>query len=412
MPMRILLILFFLLLPLSALAQSAQIAAVVNDDIITSSDVDNRLAMAMLTAGLPPSAESQARLLPQVVRGLIDEKLQLQEATRNNISVDDAEIAEAKRKIAEGNQIAGGDVDAFLLSNGVNPDTLTAQVRANLAWGKMVARRLRPLVEVGEEEVTQRINQLKANAGKPEYLLGEIFLTVDGNADEAQIKAFAEGLVEQLRSGAPFQRLAQQFSQSASAAAGGDLGWLQPGQLEPEQAQALAGLTPGQIVGPLRLAGGYSILAFRDQRVTATPNPAASKVTLLQIAQAVTPETQAAVGDEAKKLVGTGQSCAAVRDAGKTLPNWQFDDLGEKTLAELPSWLAKAVTPLSVGEASTVYLVNDVAVLVMLCARDDQLDGLPSREEMTNNIGMERLELSARRLLRDLRRRAHIDVKS
>jgi peptidyl-prolyl cis-trans isomerase SurA len=248
------------------------IAAVVNDDIISMSDLTARLQLALVSSGLPNTQETRQRLTPQVLRSLVDERLQLQEATRANVSVTDKEINEAFSKVAEQNRMQRDQLEKMLASQGVPRSTLESQIRSTIAWGKLVQRRLRPSIEIGQEEVDQVIQRIQANAGKPEYLAAEIFLAVDAPEREDDVRRLADRLYEQIGQGANFTAVARQFSQSAGATNGGDLGWVQQGQLPEELDGILRQLRPGQASRPIRSITGYHILMLRDERTVAAAN--------------------------------------------------------------------------------------------------------------------------------------------
>jgi peptidyl-prolyl cis-trans isomerase SurA len=248
------------------------IAAVVNDDIISMSDLTARLQLALVSSGLPNTPETRQRLTPQVLRSLVDERLQLQEASRANVSVTDKEINEAFGKVAEQNHMQRDQLEKMLSSQGVPRSTLESQIRSTLAWGKLVQRRLRPSIEIGQEEIDQVIQRIQANAGKPEYLAAEIFLAVDSPEREDDVRRLADRLYEQIGQGASFPAVARQFSQSAGATNGGDLGWVQQGQLPEELDKALQQLRPGQATRPIRSITGYHILMLRDERAVAAAN--------------------------------------------------------------------------------------------------------------------------------------------
>ncbi|UEM05272.1 peptidylprolyl isomerase [Skermanella rosea] len=249
------------------------IAAVVNDDIISMSDLSARLQLALVSSGLPGTAEVRQRLTPQVLRSLIDERLQMQEAARANISVTDKEIDDAFGRVAEQNQMKRDQLEKMLSSQGVPRSALESQIRATIGWGKLVQRRLRPSIEIGEEEIDAVLRRIEANAGKPEYLAAEIYLAVDSPEREEEVRRLADRLVEQIGQGASFPAVARQFSQSAGATNGGDLGWVQQGQLPEELDTTLRDLRPGQVSRPIRSLTGYHILLLREQRTTGTVLP-------------------------------------------------------------------------------------------------------------------------------------------
>ncbi|MFP5514678.1 MAG: SurA N-terminal domain-containing protein, partial [Alphaproteobacteria bacterium] len=217
------------------------IAAVVNDEVVSVSDVNARIRMALLNAGSAGNQDTIQRLTPQVMRLLIDERLQMQEAKRLGITVSPAEIDEAIKRIAEQNRLNGQQLQDMLKRQNVPVSTLKDQIRSLLAWQKVMQRRIRQEVVVGEDEIDAAMERLKANIGKPEYLVAEIFLAVDSPDQDDEVRRNAERLVEEVKRGGNFAALARQFSQSAGAASGGDLGWVRSGELSPEVDKALSG---------------------------------------------------------------------------------------------------------------------------------------------------------------------------
>lgn len=257
----------------AALAASAQdtlrIAAIVNDEIITGLDLSQRTRMAILSSGLDDTAEAQRRFAPQVLRAIIDERLKLQEAVRRSITVSQEEIDNALARVAQQNNVDPTDLEEWLLSGGMLLSPLIEQIRANIAWGKLVRSRLGPTVSISDEEVNEVLQRVAASEGRVERRVSEIFLAVDSASEDEGVRQTAERLMEQLRTGADFASVAVQFSDSATAAVGGDVGWVQTGQLPEDLESALAGVPPDNIVGPIRTFGGYHILFLRDMRTIA-----------------------------------------------------------------------------------------------------------------------------------------------
>ena len=249
-----------------AAQESLRIAAVVNDDVITGLDLAVRTRMAILSSSLPDTPEMRNRVARQVLRAMIDERLMLQEAARQNVIVQQAEVDAELTKLAERNDVTLDQFGAYLAQNGVLLEPLAEQVRATIAWSKLVARQLRPRAVITEEDVDEVLRQAEEAKNQPQRRVSEIFLAVDGPAEEEEVRRSAERLIEQIRSGVPFSAVASQFSDTATAAVGGDVGWVLPGQLAPEVEETLERMQDGDIAGPVRAAGGYYILQLRGQR--------------------------------------------------------------------------------------------------------------------------------------------------
>lgn len=387
------------------------IAAVVNDSVISFSDVSARMRLALLTSGLPNTPEVRKRLLQQVLRSLIDEQLQIQEAKRLSITVSDEEIQNAISRLAEDNKIPGGDMAGFLRANGIPPSSLEEQARAALSWNKVVQRQLRPNVDIGDDEIDAAIERIRANAGKQEYLVSEIFLPVDNPKDQEQIKSFADNLYNQIKSGTSFGAIARQFSQSTGAKNGGDIGWIQEGQLPSDLDNSLKQLEAGQISQPILSANGFHILGVREKRTVAGVNANEAGLSLQQVLLPATAQLgKAETIAEAKKIQETVSSCDSLQEKLKSdFPLWRWQDLGEIKQDKAPDWIKEKTSQVAVGHATNLLATDKGALMLFVCKRDfkDQID----RSAIMSTIGVERLELQARRLLRDLRRNAYLDIR-
>jgi peptidyl-prolyl cis-trans isomerase SurA len=392
----------------------ARIAAVVNDNVISTSDVEARMGMAFLSSGLPDTPEVRQRLVVQILRSLIDEQLELQEAKKNDITVSNDEINQTLAHIAEDNKIPGSDMKAYLAAHGIPPDALVNQIRASLSWSKVIQRELRPRVDIGDDEVDAVIERMRANAGKEEFLVSEIFLAVDSPKDEEQVHQFADNLADQLKQGVNFGAVARQFSQSSSAAAGGDIGWIEEGQLPAEINHTLVAMQVNDTAGPIRAASGYYILGLRDKR-TITLGASNAGDTPMELQQAFRPFASASDHDaalqDASRMRTTIADCANLQTRlASEYPAWHWQDLGTVKLASAPTWLADRVRALAVGTPSDMLEAGTGALVLFVCNRKAP-EGNVDREAISNQIGTEKLELQARRLLRDLRREAYLDVR-
>ena len=185
-----------------AQGQLGRIAAIVNEEPITVSDVEGRLQLAIVSSGLPDNAETRQRLLPQVIRLLTDESLQIQEARERNLTVTEDELTEDLEAAAQRNRMDLEQLKDALAQAGVPWNTMRQQMLAQIAWSKVVQRVVRQQVTVPDSEVTSYIERIRANAGKPEYQVAEIFLAVDNNTNEAEVLRLGERLVEQIGQGA------------------------------------------------------------------------------------------------------------------------------------------------------------------------------------------------------------------
>ena len=247
--------------------QTGRIVAVVNDDIITQYDLIARLGIALSSSNVTDTPEVRRRLGSQVLRTLMDERLQSQEARRLGIRVSEREIARQIADIEKRNGLPPGGLSQFFQSNRLDLEALKEHLRVEVAWNKVLTRRIAPRIEVGVDEIEARLAERRAAVGSTEYVVSEIFLELADPARESEVRAAADGIVAQLNAGASFSGLARQFSQSSSAAIGGDLGRLQAGQLDSRLEAALDAMAPNDISPPIRLEDGFYILLLRERSV-------------------------------------------------------------------------------------------------------------------------------------------------
>ena len=256
-----------------SLAMQEGVAVVVNEDAITYSDVEDRTNLIIASSGLPNSRDTREKLRPQIVNSLIEEAIRLQEARRLEIEVSPQEIEEGIDQIAQQNGAEPQDFRKRLQSAGLKISTMRDQVRAQLAWNKVVRAEIRPQVNVSDNDVDNYLERVQNNAGKEEYLVAEIFLPIDGENTETKSRNLARKLVQEIRTGkAPFFRVAQQFSKSAGATQGGDLGWVTQGQLDDEVDAVLPLIEKNSVSDPIRASNGFHIIFMRDKRVFTSEN--------------------------------------------------------------------------------------------------------------------------------------------
>lgn len=243
------------------------IAAVVNQDVVTKSDLMARHDLIAASTGLPRTPELMAKLRPQIVDMLIEEEIKMQEANRLKIEVTKEEIAQGFKSIADQNKVSPQDFRKMLESSGIRVGTMEDQIRAQIAWTKVVQRKIRPQIEVSDADVDSELEQLRANIGKPQYKISEIFLPLMEGKKPAEIQSFAEKLVSQLqKKPEAFGKVAQQFSAAPGAAQGGAVGWVIGGQMPTEVDAILPSLSPRSISNPIKTQSGFYIIFLQEKR--------------------------------------------------------------------------------------------------------------------------------------------------
>jgi peptidyl-prolyl cis-trans isomerase SurA len=400
-----------LLLAAPAAAQETRIAAVVNDDIVSLNDLSNRMLLVMRSSGMEDTKQNRDRVSSQVLRSLIDERLQMQEAKRLNVKVSDDEVDKAMERIEQNNRMQKGALNEFLEKAGIPRAALVEQITAAMAWSKLVRNRLSQDVIISDEDIAETLNRMKGNADVPQNRVLEIFLAVDNPTQDAEVKQLADRLIEQIRGGVRFDAVARQFSQSPTAAVGGDLGWVTPHELAPALGDAIQKMKPGEMSYPIHTGGGYYLLYLLERRILGQPDPAQVELSLVQVAFPAPAERQQQIMTEAQQVSNSVKSCGELAKVGRERAPQTSREIPEIKAGELPSQIRDAVLKLGVAEVSKPLAMQGAVVVVMVCQRKDPPGGLPTREEISDSLARERLDTLARRYLRDLRRGAYVDIR-
>lgn len=395
------------------------IAAVVNDDVVSFQDLKERMQLVVVTSGVSDSEEARERLAPQVLRGLIEETLQLQEAERLGISVEEEEIQQALQNIAERNNLSIDELRDYLARNAVEFETLRRQLRAQIAWVKVVNRQVRPQVNVTVDQLELAVEEARRNQGESELLLSEIVLPVDSPEQEEAVADDARRLVQTVREGASFASLARQFSVAASAERGGDLGWVPASAIPEDLMAALNELEPGNVSPPIRSSIGYHVFWLRDRRISQPAvdgNAADVEVNLTQIlfpAESDADETTLnELRAQATNVRDGLDDCASMVEVANELAAPASGELGWLEVGDLPPELAQTVLALPVGEVSAPLRGPGGIHLLMVCDRREPEGAAPPEPEgIAERLESERVERLARRYLRDLRKQAFVEVR-
>ncbi|WP_308909842.1 peptidylprolyl isomerase [Pseudokordiimonas caeni] len=401
--------------PVAAQQALNSVEVLVNDEPITSFDIDQRLRLVIAISGGIRTEEEFLRVREQVIRSMVDEKLEIQEAKQFELEISDAELESYFARRSQGMGQTPEQFEQALANIGSSKKTMMEQMEAEIVWSRLVQGRMGSFVSVSDEEVEATIKRIYDNKGKFELRLGEIVLLVDSPEQEASVKANAEELVSRIRGGASFPEIAQQLSASSSAAVGGDLGWLTADDLDRYQSAAIENIGVGEVADPVRTAGGYLILALRDRRRVLTADPLDAQVSLRQIglSQEKLADADAVARFEliANNLHKEDTSCGAVSryvdESGADMP----PEVGLLRIRDLQPDVRGEVEKLEIGDATTLQKMPDGWRVLLLCDRREPEVQEPEFDAIYDQIEQQRLSMMARRYLRDIRRKSIIDYR-
>lgn len=391
--------------------------AIVNNTVITGTDVDQRvglIAAANNVSNLNP--EERDRLKLQVLRQLIDETLQIQEAKAADITITGAEISQSFDRVAKNFNRTPDQMRVFLRESGSSERSLKRQIEGELAWSRYLRRKVEPFVNVGDEEVKSILDRLQAAKGTEEFNLKEIYLSANP-ANSQQVFANAREILTNIQKGQqPFEYFARSFSEASTRAVNGDLGWVRAGQLPDVLASAVQQMQIGQVAGPIEVPGGFSILYLTDKRKVLAADARDAKLNLKQLTvrfPAGTTQTQATqrVAAFAEAIKGL-QGCGTVNKIAAGI-GAEVVDNDTVRIRDLPPQLQEIMVKLQVGQATPPFgsPTEGVRALV-LCGRDDAAQAsLPRADQIQGQLEQQRVNLRAQQKLRDLRRDAVVEYR-
>jgi peptidyl-prolyl cis-trans isomerase SurA len=402
------------------LTGGSRIAAVVNGDVISEADIGNRARLFAISTGLPLAPDVIDRLRPQILRQLIDERLRIQAAQRRKIVIQDVQIADAIKEIESRNGMQPGALRAKLSADGVSTRTLIDQIRAQLAWTQMLRQMVADRINVSEADIAAQQKLMSQQIGQTEYRIAEIFIPIDNPANSADSQRFAETVISELHAGAAFPLVAAQFSQTQSALEGGQLGWVQTNQLDPAVARLVAEMPIGAISNPVRVPGGLSIVQLQAKREIG--NEVATVVTLRQAFIAFTTplndpqnptEQQRQALAKAKSLQGSVKGCDQMETAAKAVngPNRQIDPGEVRVEGVNPPVFRQLLQTIPIGKPTEPLISHDGIAIITVCSREQKNLGAITAKEIQNLLVGERVEMLSRQTMRELHRRASIDMR-
>jgi peptidyl-prolyl cis-trans isomerase SurA len=390
--------------------------AIVNGTVITRTEVEHRLAIIRLAAGGEIPAEELPRLRQQVLRNLVDEVLQIQAAEQADIKIGRAEIDQYFARYAQGQfKMTPDQMAQFLRTRGASADTLKRQIHGEMAWARLQSRKIEPFVNISEDEVTAVIERLNAAKGTQEFKVSEIFLSATPETAPAT-RANADRIVQQLRGGASFLAYARQFSEASTAAVGGDLGWVRSAQLPEALAGVVQSIPVGSVSDPIAIPGGFSIVQVADTRQVLTADPRDAVLSLKQVTLPLQPGvTRPQIEEKAQTLIRATQAmggCGGAEALAATLGAEVITN-DQLKVRDLPAPMQPLLLSLGIGQSTAPFssAADRISVLV-LCGRDDPDPATNvSFEQVYNQLAENRVNLRARRFLRDLRRDAVVDYR-
>jgi peptidyl-prolyl cis-trans isomerase SurA len=402
--------------PAPAPPLAAGVAALVNDDVVSTYDLRQRTLLLILTSGVAPTAENLPQLQAEALRSLVDERLEMQELRKMEkeqkfeIIADDQEVNQALDQIAKENNSSVKEMAAQFARAGLGLQTLKEQIRVQISWNRMISGRYGTRVRIGDNQVEQVLERMKETANQPQYQVSEIFIDAARAGGMSQAVDGANQLIAQIQQGAPFAPVARQFSSAPDAANGGDMGWVSASELQPELAAAVQQMQPGQVSQPIQVSDGVYVLQLKSKRAAGGSTIVSLKQAALRLPKDA---TQADLDAAAKTLMtfrSSGVTCADLESKAANVSGLVAGDLGTSDVNDLAPEFKTAAESLPVGQMSEPIRTPVGLHLIMVCDRKSGEINLPSKQQVENRLHGEQLSMLSRRYLRDLRNSATIET--
>ena len=393
------------------------VAAIVNDEIISTYDLAQRMRLLIATSGVQPTQDTLPEFQQEALRSLVDERLQIQELRRvqkdQKISIiaTDDEIQEELTGMAQQNNLKPEGFLAALKSQGIGSETLFEQIRAQMSWQRWIRGRYGTRLRIGEDQIKATQARLTAAASKPQYEISEVLLDAGRTGGmEAATKGAAQ-LVTQIQQGAPFAAVARQFSAAPTAAAGGEAGWVSQGEMPPEVDAVLDQLRPGQLSQPIPVKDGVYIIYLRDKRSGAGQTLVSLKQAAIALPATATPADIEAARVKLEGVKATIKDCATLEATAAKTPGVVAGDLGEAEIADLSPEFKDAAQTLKVGQLSSPIRTRVGLHVLAVCGKRSAGAALADHDQIESRLTGQQLSMISRRYMRDLRNSATIETR-
>ena len=402
------------------------IVVVVNDDVITQRELDNRIKdvtarMKAQNVQMPDPADLRRQLLER----MIVERSQLQMAKEMGVRVDDLQLDRSIQRIAEAQKLSVQQLRDQMEKDGTPFAAFREQIREEIIMQRLREHEVDAKIQISDAEVDSFIAAEKAAAAEQfEINISQIMVRIPDNASAeviAQRRARAEEVMRQLRTGADFAKMAITYSDASDALQGGAVGWRQPERLPPVFAEALVKLQPGQVTPIIKSVGAFHILKAVDRRSLADAQAVASvqQTHARHILIKVTPTMSAA--DAKRKLLELKErldnKAAKFEDLARLVSQdgsaSKGGDLGWLQPGDVMPEFENAMNGLKIGEVSQPVETSFGVHLIEVLERksDDQ-----SKERERNNarqaLRERKLEEATDSWQREVRDRAYVEYRN
>lgn len=398
----------------SGIAASISVMAVVNGKPITSLDFEERRQFLVKTTGIKDTPETSRQIDMDVLQMLVDDVIKTEEGLRLGRGLEMNARSRAREIVNMSFAQHGEDPDKVMQRLGISRQFAEKKFLADVLWASTVQSRFSAEFANTVEEAEKELERVKSNALKPQINLDEIVLVPEPNRNYGQTMKVARQMVDAIRSGADFSRIAQQYSVSGSSQQGGNIGWMLLERLPDDIRSTVENLPSGVITNPVEIDGAIVIYRVNGLRLNGNADPLESDVKVgrlvLPVAETATTSRQAAAEKVTQDIAGI-RSCADLNALHNSYGSGLNFDFGRYTMRDFSPQLQKVLLPLNENEFSDPINFSEGVVVFMICEKIIPQLVLPSIEELEQTIRNKHFAVLSARYLSQLRRKAIIEYK-
>ena len=416
--------LLLVLLPLQAAAEYQRleaIVAVVDDDVVLASELMTRLETVRRSIAendlQPPPGDV---LINQIMERLIIENIQLQEAEKRGVTVDDESLARAVGSFASSNNMTMEEFQQNLAEDGTSYRQFREDIRSELIISRLQRAMINRRIAISEQDVQALLNSpFYQQMFSDEYRVGHIMRSLEDDATEADREAAvveAAGVAEELHNGADFAQMAIAKSSASTALEGGDLGWRRAGELPTLFSDAVLDMQVEDVVGPIVTGSTIHIIKLLEQRGAGTERLDQTNVShiLIRPSEIVTSEQAREQAQEIYQRIQDGEDFAELAKAFSEDPASALNGgvLGWSTPDQFVPQFAEVMSQSDVGEVSEPFESEfGWHILLVEDRREQDMSDEARRNMAMDLLFRRRFEEERQEWLKEIRDEAFVELR-
>lgn len=373
---------------------AGQIVAIVGDTPISGFDVDQRIALLKTQQADFGRGQTQKQIKKNVLEMLINEKIKIQEAQKQNMRITDEDVQNAIARLEQQNGLKAGDLVKVLKEKGIQKNALESQIRADLMWLQILQQHKDAISPVTDADIKIRKEKIMKELEKPGFLVAEILLppSTDG-----------EAVFKEITAGGDFADVAEKYSIAKSVDNKGYVGWISTGHYPSAVDDILLQMKGGQLSRPIKVQNGTLLILMLDKKEPAKNG----KVEVWELAQMATPKENTV---KAMPQILAQNKCADFMKTAQEVGIMDSIKQGLLSPSQLPEELRRALKEQPQSTAVGPVQTPDGDLFFMRCSTKYE-SIMPSDETIKGQLEMEKMEDISDMLLKRFKRHAVVEYK-